>query len=156
MRRFTSYILALTAAALMMLSSCDSNLGYDRYRSVNVDGWNRADTLDFDAGRLTPGTYQMLVGFKATTTFPYKDLGINIDYTVYPAKKTVHKFIKCNVFDDSGHMTGNSGISADDFLFNIGNITVEQGDSVVFTVSHGMNQDDMPGITAVGLKLERQ
>lgn len=136
-----------------MATSCDGNRVYDNYRAVDIEGWDRTDTIDFDAGRLPSGTYDMLVGFRATSSYPFKQLGLNLAWTVYPSGKSYHKTVKCSVFDDNGHMTGKSGISSDDFLYRVGSINIAKGDSVVFTVSHAMSMDDIPGLTTVGLQL---
>lgn len=135
------------------MSGCTGDKAYDNYRALDIEGWNRTDTVDFDAGKIVPGTYNMCIGFRATNDYPFKELGININWTVYPSGKSFHKTVRCKVFDDNGHLSGNSGISADDFLFHIGEITVAKGDSVVFTVSHAMNMDEIPGLTTIGLQL---
>ncbi len=135
------------------LTGCNNGRAYDRYRALDIEGWDRSDTVDFNASRLTPGTYDMYVGFRATSSYPFRDLGININWTVYPSGKSFHKTVRCNVFDNNGHMSGRGGISSDDFLYHTGQITVAKGDSVVFTVSHAMNMDQIPGLTTIGLQL---
>lgn len=135
------------------MASCDKERAYDNYRALDIEGWNRTDTIGFNAGKIAPGAYDMCIGFRATSRYPFKELGFNVKWTVYPSGKTFHKTVRCKVFDDDGHMSGSSGISADDFLYHIGSITVAKGDSVVFTVSHAMNMDDIPGLTTVGLQL---
>lgn len=152
MKRYTLYIIAL-AAVIAGLVSCKGNHVYDSYRDIDYNGWNRADTLDFDVGKVPAGTYDICLGFRATTAYPYKELGFDLVWTTYPSGKVYRKSVKCNVFDDNGHMLGNSGISSDDFLFRVGTISIAKGDSTVFSVSHAMNQDVMPGLTAVGLQL---
>lgn len=153
-------------AVVTVLASCDKRYAYDNYRSVDVDGWNRSDTLDFNVGKVPAGVYDMSIGFRATGDYPYKELGFDITCTVYSKVKkhdasadsltfkSIHKRVKCSVFDDEGRMTGKSGISSDDFNYRFDEISVRQGDSVVVSMTHGMNQEVMPGIMQVGLQLE--
>lgn len=137
----------------LTLASCSNGKVYDNYRSTDIDGWNKGDTIDFNAGKLPEGSYEVCVGFRASEQYPYKELGLNVGWTVYPSNRYYRKTIKCNVFDDSGHMTGTSSVSTNDYLFSVTTITVNRGDSVVFSVGHAMNQDILPGLTAVGLQL---
>lgn len=153
MKRYTLYYIIALVVAITGFASCNSGKAYDSYRSVDINGWDREDTIDFAAGHLPAGTYDISVGFRATEKYPFKELGLNIGWTTYPKNQTLRKTVKCNVFDDNGHMTGNSGISTDDFLYRVGTVTVAGSDSLVITVSHAMNQDDMPGLTAVGVQL---
>lgn len=153
MKRYTLYILGALMIAVSLVA-CNWDKTYDNYRSVDVEGWNRSDTLDFNVGRIPQGDYEVSVGFRATSTYPFKELGFDISWTVYPSGKTTHKRVKCPIYDDSGKMVGKGGISSDDFIYRIGNISVGRADSVVVSVSHGMNQDIMPGITQVGIQLE--
>jgi gliding motility-associated lipoprotein GldH len=152
LKRYTLYIIILLMA-IVALTGCNNGRAYDRYRALDIEGWDRSDTVDFNTCRLTPGTYNMYVGFRATSSYPFRDLGININWTVYPSGKSFHKTVRCNVFDSTGHMSGRGGISSDDFLYHTGQITVAKGDSVVFTVSHAMNMDQIPGLTTIGLQL---
>lgn len=169
MRRFVVFknlmLMAVIAVAAFAFVSCESNYAYDHYRSVDIEGWNRNDTLDFDIGRLPRGTYDICIGFRATSSYPYRELGFDINSDIYkvgpkgkskPATsptRTVHKRVKCTVFDDEGRMVGKSGISADDFSYRVGSITLSENDSVVISVAHGMNQEIMPGLTQIGIQL---
>lgn len=165
MKRHVVFILVL-CSVVMALVACQSRFAYDHYRSVSIDGWNRTDTLDFVVGRIPSGNYDMSVGFRATSEYPYKELGFDITCSVYatgrnkpgkaPKAKTIHKRVKCSVFNDNGQLAGRGGISTDDFIYSVGDLSVSNGDSVVVCIAHGMNQDVMPGITQVGLQLEKK
>ena len=162
-RRVIFSFMALILTGFVLVG-CNIGYVYDRYRSVDVNGWNRADTLDFNVGRLPAGEYDLCVGFRATSDYPYKELGFDVDCTVYTKHKTaagkdslsfreIHKREKCPVYDDAGRMVGRSGISCDDFSYRFGRLTVGENDSVVVSVTHGMNQEVMPGLMQVGLQL---
>lgn len=153
MKSLTLYLL-FALAAISTFVSCGENYVYDHYRSVSVGGWNRADTLDFNVGKIPAGTYELLVGFRATSEYPYKELGIDVSYSTSPSSKPVHKRVKCVVFDDDGRLLGKNGISSNDFLYNVGTLTVGRSDSIVVSIAHAMNQEIMPGLTQIGLQLE--
>lgn len=152
MKRLSFYMLFVMTAMLSVVS-CGNDYAYDHYRSVNVTGWNRGDTLDFNVGKIPSGTYEMNVGFRATTEYPFKELGIDVSYVTSASAKIVHKRVKCGIFDNEGRMLGRSGVSTNDFIYRVGTLKVNPGDSVVISVAHAMNQEVMPGLTQVGVQL---
>lgn len=152
--------------SVLGMVSCDDSRTYDHFRSVDVRGWDRDDSLHFDAGKQHAGVCQLNIGFRATSAYPYKDVAFGIKWTVYqPVKmshgkvvtysqgKTYTRKIKCNVYDDDGRMLGNNGISSNDYLYKVGELSLHEGDSIAFTVYHDMNLAVIPGITDVGLQL---
>lgn len=151
-RHIINFIVVLVG--IISLAACNENVAYDHYRSVDVDGWDRDDTLDFVVGKIPAGNYNLCVGFRATSEYPYKELGLDVSYTTSANGKATHKRIKCNIFDQDGRLMGKNGISSNDFLYNVSNIKVNKGDSIVVSISHSMNQDLMPGLTQVGLQLQ--
>ena len=66
------------------MASCDEERAYDNYRALDIEGWNRTDTIGFNAGKIAPGAYDMCIGFRATSRYPFKELGFNVKWTVYP------------------------------------------------------------------------
>ena len=154
MRRHILYIIA--ALMVMAISSCDSGMSYDHYNSVSVEGWNRTDTLHFSPGKLPSGNYAIDVGFRATEAYPYRELGLQIEWTVFPRGKNTTKKIKCEVFDSEGRMEGTQSVSSSDFLFHAGDVALRSGDSLAVTVTHCMNRDVMPGLTSVGIQVRER
>lgn len=156
MRKYTLYILLAVFVVASAFTSCDNGQSYDHYRSVDVRGWDQEDTLEFNTGKLQKGVYQLNVGFRATSSYPYKDIAFTLSGIAYPSGKKFYKKIKCGVFDNEGRMKGNSGISSNDYMYRVDNLNIDNCDSVRFIVVHNMNLAIIPGITDVGVQLIRK
>lgn len=146
----------MAVAAVLSITSCEREYAYDHYNPTSVDGWDRTDTLYFTPGKLEAGLYEFNLGFRATEEYPYRELGLHIEWTVYPSKKQTTKEIRCNVFDSNGRIEGKQSISSSDFICPVGEITINRGDSLVIAVTHCMNRMTMPGLTSVGVQLKKQ
>lgn len=146
-------MLTFLVAFAVLLASCDEVRKYDRYRGVSVHGWDREDSLTFDTSPLQRGDYQMNIGIRATQLYPFKDLGLTLNWTVYPSRKEYHKELKYPLFDNDGRLGGRNGISNSEFLFYATDLHVNKGDSLHITITHNMNQQVIQGITDVGVQL---
>ncbi len=145
----------LAAATALAATSCGGSRAYDSAQPVDVDGWEKDDAADFPIGRLPRGRYRMVLTFRATGSYPYRDLGFTITTRRLPSGRTTTRRVKCAVFDDQGQPAGTRGVSANSYIYNVGTLDAQPGDSIVVTLAHDMIQDDVPGITSVGLTLEQ-
>lgn len=145
----------ITVTAALATASCDDSRAYDSAQPVDVDGWERQDSLVYAVGRLPRGTYRMTLSFRATGSYPFRELGFTITTRRLPSGKTTTKRVKCAVFDDQGQPAGTRGISSNSYIYNVGTLTAQPTDSVTVTVTHDMIQTKIPGITGVGLTLKR-
>lgn len=158
-------VLRLLTAVLLavMLTACEETRQYDHYEHTDVEGWYTSDRLAFDVPPLSAGTYRVSIGLRATVGYPYRNLALCMETTVLPRgwKKGERpapdsRTVTCTVNDERGNMTGHTGVSLSETLTPAGTLTVGEGDSLHIELRHIMRRELLPGITDVGLRLERQ
>ena len=67
----------------ILLVSCQGNTQYHAYQPVKTEsGWWQDDTLIYHIpDSLTGKSYQMELGIRHTTVYPYQDLWLEMEYT---------------------------------------------------------------------------
>lgn len=147
----TLYIIA----ALVFVASCETNVVYDTYRHVSLSGWERNDTLVFDFGPVeTSGNYHEAIGLRIDNSYPFKDLTLIVEQTVLPKKVIRYDTLRCSLTDSRGTPSGD-GISCYQYNFILSDLNLERGDSVHVRLRHCMRREILPGISDLGLIVER-
>ncbi len=143
----------LTVATFL---SCSSNVVYASYEHSPLSGWERNDTLVFNVPAVTvPSTYRQRIGLRMTGSFPFTSLSLIVEQRIYPSGKVVADTLKCPVTDERGNFLGD-GISAFQYSFELREMALNAGDSLHVTVRHNMKREILPGVSDVGLIMERQ
>ena len=157
---YTLLIIGVLTSALT-LSSCKDSLVYDHYTHTPIAGWEKNDTLSFDIPPLeTSGDYEEQLGLRITGAYPFMGLTLIVEQTIYPDKskkweKTVKSdTIQCDLIDKNG-VTRGQGISYYQYNFPVAVHSLCEKDSLHITVRHDMKREILPGISDIGLKLER-
>lgn len=136
-------------------TSCNGSTTYNHYEAIKESSWNSGDTLTFNIPPQQQGSYALTLGIRATQNYPYKQLVVIMQSTVFPSRLTRKDTIRCNIADDNGNMTGNNGISSTDYLFHISNENLHTGDSLSIKIHHCMKPDNLAGLTDMGIRLSR-
>lgn len=150
--RTLAIVLAVAATA-----SCRRQLAYHTYRPTPTEGWEQGDTLHFHIDTLRhAGRYAMSIGVRtsASTPYPFQSLFLVVREHWHAPERITCDTIECRLTDSEGDLTG-TGVSiyqAEQPLH-----TLELGDSASadISITHIMRRELLPGITDVGLKLER-
>jgi len=98
------------------------------------------------------GKYEEQVGFRILQTFPFTNVSILIQQTVFPAMISHYDTLVCRFMDNRGKIDGN-GISYYQYSFPLKKITLEKGDSLHISIHHIMKRETLPGLTDIGFKL---
>ena len=155
------YMAALTATVAGAVSCSDSRT-YDHYKSVPLQGWLRNDTLVFDVPRQWEGTYQLDLGIRAAQTYPYRSISMLMQRKVIKCRHRkkletlYHDTINCEIITDKGVLAGQDGISSTEILHPVTTFHLNRNDSLHITVHHIMSRDAVPGISDIGLRMERE
>ena len=143
----------VTVVLLMMLCGCQQQTVFHQFRHISEPGWDKTDTLHFDIAPLQhDGTYRLEAELRTTKHYPFLQLAIEIDQTIYPSKKALNNKIDCDLVSEEG-VIGGDGISYFQYRFHVRDISLRQGDSIHLCVTHNMKREIMPGIADVGLHL---
>ena len=78
-----------------------------------------------------------------------------VEQTIYPAGNTVIDTLDCRLIDDSGIAMG-QGVSQYQYLFPLKTLPLHCGDSLHLEVHHNMKRQILPGITGVGIKIQKK
>lgn len=152
MRRYSAFMLGL---ALLLATSCTGNKVYDHYSHTPLSGWEESDALQYDVPPLAEaGHYATRLGLRISSAYPFQDLALIVEQTVYPGKHKQVDTLSCHLFDHKGRVQG-QGVSYFQYHFSISQMTLQKGDSLHITVRHNMRREIMPGISDVGIEVER-
>lgn len=140
--------------------SCTDSRAYDHYEPVELDGWGRNDTTRYCVPRQGEGKYAMQLGLRATQAYPYKTVSLIVEWKVIPnkersASRVAADTVVCRIIDDKGRLSGKSGVSSSELLQHVSSFRLNRGDSLFVTVRHIMSRDLLPGISDVGIQLDR-
>lgn len=138
---------------LFMLCGCQQQVTYHAFWHIYEPGWDKTDTLYFDISPVPKdGNYRLDAELRTDKDYPFQQLTIQIEQTVYPSKECFHNKIDCNLISETGVIKGD-GISYFQYQFYVRGLNLHQGDSVHISLTHNMKREIMPGISDVGVKL---
>ncbi|HBN46811.1 MAG TPA: gliding motility lipoprotein GldH [Prevotella sp.] len=149
---------ALTAILLsgLLCVACTGNKVYDHYNHTPIGGWEKIDTLKFDVSPLKKsGLYATSMGLRINNAFPFISMTLIVEQTVLPANKTVIDTINCPLVDKNGRVKG-KGVGFYQYHFPVSLMTLHENDSLHITVRHDMKREILPGVSDVGIELERK
>lgn len=147
--------LALISFMALLLSACTGNMVYDKYNHTFVSGWDRGEVLSYEVPRMKAAAkYTTKLGLRVNDSYPFQSLTLIVEQTVYPKKTIRRDTINCQIYDTRGTIKG-KGINYFQYHYQISEMNLEKGDSLHVTVRHNMRREILPGITDVGIEVER-
>ncbi len=151
MRKLTAYIMTG-----LLCAACTGNKVYHRYDHTSLNGWEKVDTLKFDVPPVAAkGLYATTLGLRINGAFPFMSMTLIVEQTILPANKTVVDTIGCQLMDSGGRVKG-TGIGYYQYHFPVSVMKLNSNDSLHITVRHDMKREILPGVSDVGIALERQ
>ena len=152
----TIFLTAVTAVATVLLSSCDMSMVYYHYDHTPVYGWEKNDTLRYDVDPIErAGEYYTELGLRTNGSYPFTTLYLIVEQTVLPSHRVTTDTIACQLTNKDGRPNG-QGVSYYQYTMPVGTQTLVPGDSLHITIRHNMKRDILPGISDVGLMIERE
>lgn len=145
----------MVVMAVAVLVACADTRSFDHYEHTDVQGWSRSDAVTFDVQPQWKGIYSMQLGLRATQDYPYRNLSVVVETTVLPRKECRRDTVSCTLNDDLGRMTGNNGVSLAETQHVVNELHLQQGDSLHITVHHLMRYETLPGVSEVGIRLDK-
>ena len=151
-----SRLTVIAVVLLTMLCACQQHTVCHQFHHIAGPGWDKTDTIHFDIAPLkTGGNYRLDAELRTNLEYPFRQLAIVVNQTVYPSCKTFHDEISCNLVSEEG-IIGGDGISYFQYRFHVRDIIFHQGDSIHLSLTHNMKREIMPGIADVGILITRQ
>jgi gliding motility-associated lipoprotein GldH len=146
------------AAILILLFSCDSKRVFEDNVEFRERNWKINEPVQFDF-KINDSTkkYNVLMNIRNSLDYPYARIFVNYDLlnkdSISLSKKMVAEFL----FDQkTGKPFGTSGIGdIYDHQFSIlKNYSFQKGGIYRMTLNQFMRMDTIPGILAVGVRVE--
>ncbi|MBU0289491.1 MULTISPECIES: gliding motility lipoprotein GldH [Hallella] len=149
------HIMAFLMAGVLCVA-CTGNKVYDHYNHTPIAGWEKIDTLKFEVPPLAKqGLYATSMGLRINNAFPFISMTLIVEQTVLPANKTVIDTINCPLMGKDGQVRG-KGVSYYQYHFPVSLMQLNENDSLHITVRHDMKREILPGVSDIGIELERR
>lgn len=153
MRRL--FIGTITSMLAFFLTACETNIVYSHYEHAAMGGWEKNEPLLFEVDTLKAGgAYSMTLGMRISDAYPFRNLHMVVEQTIYPARQVITDTVTCHVTDRRGTMLGH-GVSLYEYNMPIRKRTYNVGDSIHIKVRHNMKREILPGIADVGITIRR-
>jgi gliding motility-associated lipoprotein GldH len=146
----------LVGLLLCVAMACSHNSVYDEYRSFPDTGWEKGSIARFEVDITQPGIpCNMLVNIRHNSHYPYQNFWMFISTTT-PDGIITKDTIECYLADNRGKWLG-SGLSS---VYNMPvlikqNTVFSKAGKYTIVVRQGMRDDVLPGITNVGLEIDK-
>lgn len=136
---------------LFMCSSCNDD--FHEFRSI-VGEWSKRDTLSFSHhNRLGHDcTYNATLELRCTQEYPYKDLWLYTEFISVNGGYDIDT-VHCDIFADDGSPKGATAGMLRQISIPFKQVVLSSGDSLIMRVVHIMDDERLPGVSDVGLRL---
>lgn len=160
MTRNLTLILQIMCLTLTVwaLAACREQPAAYEYRPTPVEGWEPGDTLKFSVDTLRKsGTYRLTLGVRtsASTPYPFRSVWLVVRQRWHNPDTLLVDTVECALTDEKGDITG-SGVSLYQYRQPMSQMQLTEGSSAELSIIHIMRREMIPGITAVGIKLEHE
>lgn len=164
-RLLTLMVLCLCSAFISCQQRSDM---VAKYKDITTPGgWYEKDTilLPLDTIPLS-GTYSCQLCIRANNLYPYQNFSVIAQMTCYDKErkkkgegvKLLRREVHYDIVPSSSSILNaqsSAGMAYHDYEANLGQFTLDQGDSVVVAVKQNMRRETVPHISSVGVVLER-
>ena len=153
----------LALVFFLCLVSCNSNLVFSDYESMNNGKWEMDEVLDFEFSQLdSVPAHNMFINIRNDNTFQFSNLFL-ITELEYPDGKTVRDTLEYKMAEPTGEWLGKGlGSIKENKLWYRENIVFPDSGVYKLRVTHAMRKNGevdgiyiLDGITDVGLEIEK-
>ena len=154
-RRNSRLLVAAIATAALALAACDRLPLYSRYTAVDSEGWQRTDSISFAVPALQPGSYAFRLSVRTTSRYPYTQLSVVVRSSDRAHRHHRTDTLTLDITDAAGTFLG-SGTALHEYTLPMPPVVLDTITPLRLTVGHNMSQQALPGISDLGLIVERQ
>ena len=148
-------ITGLIIAVALALSSCNRNTIYSHYEPVDIDGWERNDTLSFCASTASDSIFSEQLGLLISSSYPFKDLSLIIkQQLLHPDLAIKNDTLNLMLANEDGTFQG-KGLNTFHYDIDLGTIVLPKADTLQIVISHNMRRESLPGIASIGITLQK-
>ncbi len=140
----------------LSLFSCDKNRVFEKNVTVEKSIWSSADKMNFEVDVIdTTATYNVYINVRHASIYPYSNLWLMVT-TISPDGTSQKQRVEVSLADEEGawHGEGMGDIWDLKYLAQQNARFVKKG-KYSFQFEQIMRQDPIPGIMAMGLRVEQ-
>ena len=149
-------VISLAILIIVVLGGCDRYRHYDQYRTMPSEAWHKDSIKTFEF-QITDSLviYNMFLNIRNTGRYPYSNLIVFVD-TKMPGNKTLRDTLNCFLADDSGDWLGSGfgSIWTSKVPYKV-QVRFPRNGKYKVKLQHGMRKEDLPGITDIGIRIEK-
>ncbi len=127
-----------------------------KYEKVSSGSWEKGDIKGFHIPTISENAdYDIYLLLRTDSSFPYTNIAVTIDETVFPSRKRHLYTLDYALYDEKGKAKGN-GISLFQQSLLIDSQHLYAGDEISIAVNHNMRRETLPGVIDVGISIKRR
>lgn len=112
--------------------------------------------MSYNVGKIkSSGRFKEEIGMRLNGQYPFTDLCIIVEHTIFPANIIIRDTLNCNITESRDTYNSN-GVSYRQFNFHLKDIALSEGDSLTINIRHNMMREILPGIADVGVKISKK
>lgn len=140
----------IAIVATVVLNSCNTAMVYGEYEDVDRAGWTPDEVLHFDATtRDSVSDCEVLLMVRHTAEYPYQNLWLFVETN--GVADTLHSYLA----DQRGVWFGTKHGGYYEIAVPLRDKVNFYGDTMHIDVRHGMRELELPGITNIGIVINR-
>lgn len=154
-KRAEQYSLYVTLALTLLLSCQNPNVLLHEFDAVDSENWNISDAKHFEIDSVpASGHYETTLEFRTNANYPYRNISIQMTQSLRNRNKDITKTLAYDIVDKNGKNNG-EGITYFTHQLPFCTMDIQQGDTVDISIRHNMQDNILPGITDVGVLIEK-
>lgn len=150
-KRFTGFVLAA-----MLLAACSNDVLYEAYVDIPDESWSADSIAAFSLEVSdTLSSYTMQVNVRNSADYPFQNLYLFIDIDA-PNGAHLRDTLQVFLADEKGNWRGKGSASLFDcrFLYRQ-NVRFSSSGIYRIAIQHAMRPHHLKGISAIGIRVER-
>lgn len=150
-----STLLLLLFIAIVFIS-CGKKPVYNEFRMIPAEGWRVNSHCDFEVEMNdTTQLFNVCVNVRHSGDYPYQNLWLFVE-RISPDSTVIKDTIACDLADYKGKWLGEGSGSVYLLTIPYQQQKVEKQGKYMFKIVHGMRDELLKGVHAVGLRIESQ
>lgn len=147
---------SLIVLLIVLLGSCSTDVVFDETLALETQNWNRKRVFTASVqlnDTITPLNF--MITLRNTDDYPYRNLYVFLT-TVSPDGQAVRDTIECPLASQKGKWLGKGfgGVYDSRIIYRYREVLTQPG-NYTFNVEQAMRMKDLPGLSEVGLRIEK-
>lgn len=142
---------------VLLFSGCNPGTVFQESSPIPSENWHLEHVAGFEASVSdTSSLHKLYLEVRNTTDYPYSNLYLFLDIE-FPDGRILRDTIECMLAERSGRWTGKGfgRIKSNAFLFR-DDVWFPEAGIYSFRIRHGMREESLPGISDIGIRIDRK